>query len=83
MKYRLGKKNKRAILEVETGHEYLVFPQSKTERIQEFLYFLNKTNSKDRYLQGWRDGNKRIEFNEDKIQALIVTVELLKIKNNG
>lgn len=40
-KYRLGKKQKRAILEVATGHEYLVFPQSKTEHVAEFLEWLN------------------------------------------
>lgn len=40
-KYRLGKKQKRAILEVATGREYLVFPQGKTEHVAEFLDFLN------------------------------------------
>lgn len=40
-KYRLGKRQKRAILEVATGHEYLVFPQSKTEHVAEFLEWLN------------------------------------------
>lgn len=40
-KYRLGKRNKRAIIEVETGHEYLVFHGGKTEHIEEFKNFLN------------------------------------------
>lgn len=40
-KYRLGKKQKRAILEVATGHEYLVFPHGKTENVAEFLEWLN------------------------------------------
>lgn len=44
-KYRLGKKQKRAILEVATGREYLVFPQSNTEHVAEFLKWLNAKES--------------------------------------
>lgn len=40
-KYRIGKKQKRAILEVETGHEYMVFDQGKTEHVETFCKWLN------------------------------------------
>ena len=36
VKYRVGKKQGRAILEVETGKEYLIFPQGKEDLA---LYF--------------------------------------------
>jgi hypothetical protein len=40
-RYRIGKKQKRAILETATGREYLVFPQSNTEHVALFLEWLN------------------------------------------
>jgi len=39
-----GLKQQRAILEVETGKEYLVFPQSNMEHVEEFLNYLNNKN---------------------------------------
>lgn len=42
-KYRVGKKQKRAILEIETGHEYLVFPEgARTDHVEIFCKWLNK-----------------------------------------
>lgn len=43
-KYRVGKKNKVAILVVETGEEYLIFPHAKKERVYEYCKWLNDTN---------------------------------------
>ena len=44
-KYRLGKKQKRVILEIETGHEYGVFSASSEQAAEEYLDYLNnKTN---------------------------------------
>jgi hypothetical protein len=40
-RYKIGKKQKRAILETSTGREYLVFPQSNTEHVEVFLEWLN------------------------------------------
>lgn len=41
IKYRVGKKQGRAILEVETGKEYLVFPQGKEDLALYFCDWLN------------------------------------------
>jgi len=41
MKYRVGRKQKRAILEVETGREYLIFPSGKEEDVKLYCDFLN------------------------------------------
>lgn len=43
-KYRIGKKQGRAILEVETGHEYLIFPKGKEKEAKEYCNFLNSRN---------------------------------------
>lgn len=43
-KYRVGRKSKRAILYIETGHEYLIFPQGKEKECQEYCDFLNSHN---------------------------------------
>ena len=40
-KYRIGRANHCAILYVETGKEYLVFPRGKAEHIDEFCKWLN------------------------------------------
>ena len=40
-KYRVGRANHCAILYVETGREYLVFPRGKAEHIDEFCKWLN------------------------------------------
>ncbi len=40
-KYRVGKKQKRAILEVATGHEFLIFPVGKEKECVEYCEFLN------------------------------------------
>jgi len=40
-KYRVGKKQGRAILEIATGHEYLIFPEGKEEAAQNYCAFLN------------------------------------------
>lgn len=43
MKYRLGKKQSRAILDVETGHEYLVFPEgSGDQNVKDYMDWLNE-----------------------------------------
>lgn len=43
MKYRLGKKQSIAILDVETGHEYLVFPEgSGSQNVKEYMDWLNE-----------------------------------------
>ncbi len=41
VKYRVGKKQGRAILEVETGKEYLIFPQGKEDLALYFCDWLN------------------------------------------
>lgn len=41
-KYRLGAKQKRAILEVATGHEFLTFPPGKEAEAAKFLNYLNQ-----------------------------------------
>lgn len=41
VKYRVGKKQGRAILEVETGKEYLLFPQGKEDLALYFCDWLN------------------------------------------
>lgn len=48
-KYRLGKRTKRAIIESETGHEYVVFPEGKEEQAAKFLEFLNGGYIRDIY----------------------------------
>ncbi len=40
-KYRVGRKQKRAILETATGLEYLVFPKGKEEAAEKFCNWLN------------------------------------------
>jgi hypothetical protein len=58
-KYRLGKKQKRAILETATGREYLVFPQSNTEHVAAFLEWLNN-----------HEQTKNNNMNKDQIEQL-------------
>jgi hypothetical protein len=41
-KYRLGRKEKRAILEVETGKEHLVFPVGNEDAAMKYCIYLNK-----------------------------------------
>jgi lysyl-tRNA synthetase class I len=41
-KFRVGKNQGRAILYVETGHEFIVFPQGKEEYAKEYCDYLNK-----------------------------------------
>ena len=41
VKYRVGKKQGRAILEVETGKEYLIFPTGKEDLAKCFCEWLN------------------------------------------
>jgi len=61
-KYRLGKKQKRAILYTETGHEYLVFPHGKTEHVSEFLEWLNnREQSRQSDVSGSFDDAKFID----------------------
>lgn len=43
MKYRLGKKQSRAILDVETGHEYLVFPEgTNVQNVKDYMDWINE-----------------------------------------
>ncbi len=41
LKYRLGKRQKRAIIEIETGKEHLIFPIGSEEAAQEYCDYLN------------------------------------------
>jgi hypothetical protein len=41
-KYRVGRSSGRAILEVETGHEYLIFPVGSNEAVQDYCNYLNR-----------------------------------------
>lgn len=41
-RYRVGKKQGRAILEIETGREYIVFPQGKEQAAADYCEYLNK-----------------------------------------
>lgn len=43
-KYRIGRRSKRAILEIETGHEFLVFPQGKEKEAKEYCEYLNNAS---------------------------------------
>ncbi len=69
-KYRLGKKNQCAILEVETGHEYLVFPHNKAEEVKFVVEQLNKKEQAK---------SKLAKFNKfvDLIHRLVVVLTVL------
>lgn len=41
-KYRVGKKNKVAILLTETGEEHLIFPHARKENVQAYCNWLNE-----------------------------------------
>ncbi len=46
-KYRVGKKQRRAILEIETGREYLLFPVGQEEEAAEYCEWLNYFKEKN------------------------------------
>mgnify|MGYP001588859256 CR=1 FL=1 len=43
-KFRVGRKQGRAILYTETGKEYLVFPQGEEQACKEYCDYINKKN---------------------------------------
>lgn len=50
-KYRVGRKQGRAILEIETGKEFLLFPVGREEDAQEYCDYLNyKKDKVDEYI---------------------------------
>lgn len=65
-KYRVGKRTGRAILEVATGHEFLVFPvQAKEERVKEYCDYLNSLPENRDYsfrCNGEYNGNGRCTY---------------------
>lgn len=82
-KYRLGKKQKRAILEVETGREYLVFPDGKTEHVEEFLNFLNnktKMENKEKFtnfIKKWNVGHESKEQEKEFADEMFLELTAL------
>ncbi len=40
-KYRVGRNQKRVILEIETGYEFLIFERGREEDCQEYCDYLN------------------------------------------
>lgn len=77
IKYRVGKKQGRAILEVETGKEYLIFPQGKEDLALYFCDWLNtsvyrETETKRLVLKLLEERleNAKKEKNNSKIKEL-------------
>ena len=72
MKYRLGRKQGLAILYVETGKEYLVFPKGEEQAAKEYCEWLNNRYKIDYF--------EKYQYEAGLNQKLLLEIETLKNK---